>query len=102
MFEAKLAGRMARCHCGKERPSTEALEGKLAFFEYQGEGSKRAEDTCRHCRYYEVAHGSGAAEDRAKGYRPRRDVVAEGDCPGFESHGPFDKDIYYCGCRGWD
>lgn len=102
-----LEGREARCICGKTVPSTLALDDegylstRLAFFEYRGPASRKAKESCIHCRYHEVAHGSGREEDIAKGVRPRRNVVEEGHCPGFEA-GPYDTDTFYCGCRGWD
>jgi hypothetical protein len=86
--------RMARCFCGQEVPSSE--HERLAFFQYRGEGSRDAEEVCKHCRYHEVAHTD--QEDM----RGRINVVASGRCKGFEPHGPWDHDTYYCGCRGWD
>jgi hypothetical protein len=93
--------RTARCFCGQERSSDSQF---LAFLEDRGEGSKAATEHCKHCGYFEVAHGPGKAEDLAKepNRRPRRDVVEEGVCPGFEPHGAYEFDTFYCGCRGWD
>jgi hypothetical protein len=88
-----LTGRVARCSCGAERPSS----FELAFFEFRGEGSKAATQACAHCGYFAVAHGPDA---------PRRNhgqsAVERAGCPGFEPHGSWDYDIYYCGCRGWN
>jgi hypothetical protein len=99
-----LTGRTARCGCGAERPSAGDGRGSLAFFEYLGPGSRPAEIVCRHCRYHDVAHDpdhmATLAPDRNGLRRPT--VVESGKCPGFEPHGPFDHDRFYCGCRGWD
>jgi hypothetical protein len=91
----KLVGREARCTCGQTAPSTKALDGYLAFFEYRGEGSRSATEQCKHCGYYDCAHGN--SEDKEL-----RNVVEEGKCPGFEPKGDWGYDTYYCGCRGWD
>jgi hypothetical protein len=88
-----LEGREARCSCGKTRPSPDALEGKLAFFEYRGRGS-RWTDNCE-CGYAWIAH----TQETDRG---RINVVAQGKCPGFTPRGPHEFDTYYCGCRGWD
>lgn len=93
-----LIGREARCTCGASRPSTSE---HLAFFEYRGEGSKRAIETCRHCRYAEIAHTQEIVRGPSNSILVHN-VVEEGKCPGFEPHGPFDHDTFYCGCRGWD
>ena len=95
---AQQGRREARCLCGRVVASD--TKG-IAFLEDRGPGSAWAEKSCKHCRYHEEAHGSGREEDIAKGIRPRRNVVAEGHCPGFEA-GPHEYDSYYCGCRGWD
>jgi hypothetical protein len=84
--DPSLEGRLARCMCGNTRPSIESEDGSLAFFEFRGEGSPKAKQMCKHCRYYEVAH------------RPEKNH----DCKTFEPHGAFEFDEYYCGCRGWD
>ena len=99
LTEEKLLSREARCICGQTVPSTE--HARLAFFEYRGPGSDFAEHSCKHCRYHDVAHGPGKEQDIREGKRPRRNVVEEGHCPGFEA-GPHEYDSYYCGCRGWD
>lgn len=46
-----LEGRIARCSCGKEAPSSKSL----AFFEYNGPDSEKAQIMCK-CGYFQVAH----------------------------------------------
>lgn len=74
--------REARCYCGKTEPITK----NLPFFESRDTGSRQATQSCKHCRYYDVAHGKG------------HKVV----CNNFEPHGAYQYDSYYCGCDGWD
>ena len=101
MLEAIIAGaRQARCpHCKTERPSTP----DLPFFEYRGPGSRSAKEQCV-CGYYEVAHDPAHMDtlvhDRDGKRRPT--VVESGRCSGFVPRGPWDVDLFYCGCRGWD
>lgn len=83
---AQLEGRTARCYCGAEAPSRPDLFG----FQYLGLDSPESRETCKHCRYKEVAH-VGNAHDRGRHI-----------CSQFEPIGPRDTDRYYCGCRGWD
>lgn len=87
-----LTGRMARCMCGKQKPSS--LD--LAFFEYRGPGSRNAVHSCI-CGYYDVAHDLLAA-DPVK-YRHVRAVKCGGT---FAPRGDVGTDSFYCGCRGWD
>ena len=47
-----LEGRMARCYCGKEEPSSLSL----AFFEYRGVGSLESVESCKHCHMHKEAH----------------------------------------------
>lgn len=82
-----LDGRTARCSCGATRPSSTGL----AFFEYRGEGSRSAVDTCKHCRYALVAHERKRSE-------PHLRLV----CDHFEPHGAWEHDSFYCGCRGFE
>lgn len=84
------ATRMARCpSCKREVQSDPALP----FFEDRSAGTQ--DDTCRHCRYYRVAHE----------YDPRR---ANPEPPPQCRHEfeplieGYDVDLYYCGCAGWD
>ena len=78
-----LSGRFARCCIESSiRPSTD----NLAFFEYRGEGSRAATDTCKNCSYAKVAHDK-------KGTKA---------CDNFEPRGAWDYDSYYCGHLGWD
>lgn len=101
--EAKLIGRVARCGSVAkepgsghgEAPSTE--HDRLAFFEYRGEGSRAATESCKLCGYGLFAHGSDATV-----WKNGKTAVQNASCPGFEPHGPWECDTYYCGCRGWD
>jgi hypothetical protein len=83
-----LTGRVAKCSCGMTRTS----DPDLAFFEYRGADSKCASNTCKHCRYYDVAH-----TDEVRAKNPGGRI-----CSNFEPIGPYEWDIFYCGCRGWD
>lgn len=76
-----LTGRIAKCGCGNEKPSS--LD--LPFFEYCGPGSWSA-SICT-CGFAESAHESGTHKIACKNYNPRGDI-------GY--------DRFYCGCRGWD
>lgn len=81
-----LEGRKAKCtYCGNIRDSSY----DLAFFEYHGNGSYNAINSCKNCRYYEVAHNSDSRN------------INKNICDNFEPIGDT-IDIYYCGCRGWD
>lgn len=85
-----LTNRIAKCSCGKEMPSSPAL----AFFVYCGEGSSRAESTCKVCAYHAVAH-ERAQDAEARHLRHIADHA-------FAPRGAFEFDDFYCGCRGWD
>ena len=89
----KSLERQARCNCGRIEPS--AKWQSLAFFEPRGEGTVAAKEYCK-CEYAEIAHKPDPKMPT------RRNVVAEGLCPGFTPHGAYEFDLYYCGCRGWD
>lgn len=79
-----LAGRKAKCgDCDRVVDSNESL----AFFEYKGEGSRRALEICT-CGYSKTAHEITNVEN--------------GSCSNFTPHGAYEYDSYYCGCRGWD
>lgn len=91
-----LAGRVARCYCGAERPSSEAL----AFFEFCGEGSRWATEMCV-CGYGRVAHEQPQQFSRT-GSITVHNVVIEGKCAGFKPRGPLDHDRFYDGCSGWE
>ena len=84
-----LTNRLAKCGCGSTRPSSEWEN--LAFFEFMGEGSPRALTSCRNCSYHQVAH---TPEVRARN--------AALKCGEFVPHGPYEFDVFYCGCRGFD
>lgn len=91
MARNNLSERLARCHCGRTVDSS----WSLAFFEYRGPNSQAAAKHCRHCGYYEVAHRYEASRVSPEPAKQCADHT-------FEPHGPYDYDIYYCGCRGWD
>lgn len=92
-----LFGREAHCtSCGKVAPSTD--RDHLAFFRYRGAGSAAADESCGVCGFNIRAHDP---EFCAKNVDPRT-VIEKGKCTGFVPHGPWDFDLYYCGCRGWD
>lgn len=75
--------REAKCSCGRKEPSMKFQN--LAFFQFKGEGSKEANNTCKNCKYYKMAHDNNRVP-----------------CKSFEPHGAFEFDEYYCGCRGWE
>lgn len=92
-----LTNRTARCGCKRTRPSD---PDELAFFEYCGPGSRRAHTSCKHCGYADVAHDP---EHMARNVPSnRRTVVEQGKCKGFEAHGAYEFDSYYCGHAGWN
>lgn len=80
-----LEGRFAKCGegCAIVPSSVE-----LAFFEYRGPDSPAALQDCGECGYYESAHKEGRVRSR--------------ECAGFQPHGPYEYDHYYCGHSGWD
>lgn len=87
--QPELSGRQARCSsCKTLIPSSP----KLPLFEFRGEGSKAATETCAHCHYGLIAHTSKIAGRR----------VDSKVCYDFEPIGAWEYDLYYCGCRGWD
>lgn len=82
-----LEGRQARCgSCKTTTPS----DWELAFFEFRGEGSRQAKESCQNCGYSIVAH---TAEVRARGVKV---------CDEFHARGAWEFDGFYCGCQGWD
>ena len=87
-----LEGRMARCYCGKEEPSSLSL----AFFEYRGVGSLESVESCKHCHMHKEAHV------RDPNRVDPSTVVERGQCPGFQARGALDHDRYYCGHAGFD
>ena len=66
-----LEDREARCHCGKLVPA----RWDLAFFEYRGEGSYKAHNTCKNCGYFKSAH-----------------PFKRHECEGFEPYGTYKYD----------
>lgn len=86
-----MSGRLARCSCGRTEPSDPERAFALVP---QGEGSRRAVETCGTCGYHLEAH-----------LPPRPGVVrsaAARVCDEFVPHGPWPFDSFYCGHRGWD
>jgi hypothetical protein len=75
------------CRC--EEPSST----DLAFFEFQGDGS-RAASICKHCAMAEVAHQRGVCPPG--GLRKHRAGTT------YEPQGGLEFDKFYCGCHGWD
>lgn len=73
----------------------------LAFFEYQGPGSSRALTMCK-CGYYITAHTDageylGKHLKNADGTPNERAITHP-----FDPVGPYEFDVFYCGCFGWD
>lgn len=85
----KVENRIARCSYCKEPAQSSS---NLAFFEYQGPGSSRAELTCKECGYHQDVHQEINPSTGRPGITTHKFEKA-GD-PGF--------DKYYCGCWGWD
>jgi hypothetical protein len=86
--------RMAKCaYCDRTEPS--ANRESLAFFEDLGEGSYEATNSCKNCRYHEIAHGPDGNPNSVSG---RSKFV----CEEFTPQGDRGQDRFYCGCRGWD
>lgn len=95
--QPSLKGRMARCGCGSTCPSDSEA---LAFFEFRGAGSRVAKTSCGNCGYDEVTHSpAGMARNVVSN---RKTVVEQGKCRGFQPHGPYELDGFYCGHSGWD
>jgi hypothetical protein len=87
-----LEGRLARCpYCKQTKPSLEALEGKLVFFEYMGPGNG---ELCDKCAWAPVVHQDPEIQARPHVARTwhKHDFT---DAKGREFDG------FYCGCRGW-
>lgn len=79
--------REAKCDfCGEVEKSSK----DLPFFIYRGKGSKYSKEYCKNCKYTSAAH------------RPTIQANNPNICKNFEPHGPFQYDLYYCGCGGWD
>lgn len=106
---ADLTGRTARCaYFGGKAKYARTADGKcdsqqpssweLAFFEFKGEGSKDALESCGKCGFHQVAH---TKEGVAGNVRPTT-VIEDGKCDGFVPKGPQEFDRFYCGCWGWD
>jgi hypothetical protein len=80
-----LTGRVANCVYGDHARKPSDPEN-LAFFEYRGPGSKWATDYCK-CGYTKGAHDKPNIKCKFGGFTER---------------GPHERDVYYCGCHGWD
>ena len=93
-----LTNRVAKCHCGETRPSVDALDGKLAFFEYRGPGSDTEANNCAACGDHAVTHTDYSGPDKWHETLKKRGHL--NDHPFV--HAPRDTDVFYCGCRGWD
>lgn len=87
--------RTAKCSCGRTAQSSP----DLAFFVSRVADSEPAKRTCKNCFYFDVAHSHNNGVSRGPGWKT---VIELGKCKGFEPHGEFDHDLYYCGCWGWD
>lgn len=89
-----LAGRQARCDCGRTCPSDGTAPGytEIPFFQYWGPGSEKAEEQCGNpgCGKYRVAHGPDA---------PHGGRYA---CAEFRQREPDQFDSFYCGHAGWE
>lgn len=85
-----MTTRIARCTCGK----TETSHSELPMFQFRGEGSRAATETCGECNYHPIAH------ERAKD--PTQLHLKHIRGHEFSPAGSFDFDLFYCGCRGWD
>lgn len=86
-----LNGRIARCSCRLERPSVDAINGSLAFFDYWGPESTENDKYCAECGLFKRVHNDFLWSKR----------------PEITPHEPTDRqprefDTFYCGCRGWD
>lgn len=98
-----LKNRKSRC-CNKSiRPSIEALNGKLAFFEYRGKGSYHSISSrkCLNCGKNQGFHETRKQYlERGKKLHPGLEQTCNNYKPGEEK--PEEFDLHYCGCRGWD
>jgi hypothetical protein len=88
-----LSGRIAKCDCGKTRPSN----SDLAFFEYRGPGSRSAMNYCKHCGYTFTVHTQEWYDKEVA-----RGRMFPSRCWTFEPRGDVGHDLFYCGCKGWD
>lgn len=95
-----LTGRKARCaYFGRTARRSECSKCKngtwctcectsstdLAFFSFQGEGSREATEICSACKMHKIAHVPGSKA-----------------CQNFTPQGPLPFDKFYCGCASWD
>jgi hypothetical protein len=93
MDPKQLEGREAECdRCHVRRPS----DPKLGFFEFKGEGSRHATESCKHCMYLKCAH------ERQPALVVPTSCVERGECSGFEPRGPAPTDSFWCGCGSTD
>ena len=93
----EMTQRMAKCAlCGKMAESSP----DLPFFESRDLGS-RAERQCHKCGYYtqDIPLVKGKVCYRNTSTPIPSVCINKGEkC----KYGPWDTDLYYCGCRGWD
>jgi len=88
-----LEGRTSRCpYCKTTKPSLDALEGRLPFFEYLGPGNGRY---CDECAWAPQVHADPEIQARPH-VKPSWHDHEFIDAKGREFDG------FYCGCRGFD
>lgn len=87
-----LSNRKAKC-CSEKTIKPSSYD--LPFFEYRGPGSRVARLQCE-CGYMKKPHDN-AIPHVLKHCANQNDGLAL-----FRARGPFEYDLYYCGCRGWD
>jgi hypothetical protein len=97
--EPDLTGRLARC-CDEApvRPSST----NLAFFEFRGEGSREATETCGVCRMHRCVHDPDYHLTLVRGMRGYELFVERYGEHDFVARGAVEFDLYYCGHSGWD
>ena len=89
-MKISLEGRTAKClSCSREGAS----DISLPFFQFNGEGSERATDSCSACGYSIVTH----METNPTTGRPGHNYGAHEFVPRGDT-----QDTFYCGCRGWE
>lgn len=96
-IQPDLTGRIARCHCGREMPSS----FDLAFFEYGGDARSAPKEVLDHRnQLLQILNGKWRPreerEELLKTLGPQikeanRQLKLQATC-----------DSYFCGCDGWD
>ncbi len=92
--QSRKPERQARCSCGKLQLSSKSQDGSLFGFVDRGADSSAARQDCKHCGYFDIAHEVVKREGRS-GHPAFK-------CEGFEPHGVYEFDSFYCGHGGWD